>query len=876
MPRRSTLPPALGLCALLLVTGSAVTTQVACRGTGPAARPTLAGASADQGYEFDELTITGTGLGGTTQVLVAGLPSPRVIRQGDTQLRVKVPKGPAEGPLIVDTGRGRVVSTRIFRILAAPAAPVITAFAPALAAAGDTVTLTGSGFTLAREVHFHGLPAAFQVVDDGRITATVPAGFTAGAITVHLPAGVATTASGTFQVAHPAPVLNDVTPLTGPAGTEVVLTGQHLQHVVAVTVGGQPIQPFTAEAAILRFTLPPSALTGPIAVTDDLGRTVASAHPFTVQAPAPTVAAFVPATGAVGDWVTVTGTRLDQVTSFTLGGVTAQIVEAATADGTTRRFRVPPTALPGPVVVQSAAGALPAPGGAFNVTTPPLTAEGFTPAQGLPGTQVTLTGAHLDQVTGVAFGDAITTVFNTTGELLIADVPASATTGPVRLLTPGGDIEVPGGAFTVLQVAPVITGFTPAGGYPGTEVSVAGENLGAFTGLRYGTVTIDPNQVEHTQDGLRFRVPDGANLASPITIVTPAGTATSAAAFQLVPSRFTSLAKDVFVREGDFFVGPKLDSPQNWRTAQYGIDLPKAPVLHPYNAGHLEGMRPGHEYGRYTLSLKLDTAFYPALPQGILAALAARSIERSQVDILVASEDYTYTGAFNADGSLNQESTYLFRPHYWTDPDAPQFGLYTAVHNEIYAGFFETEGNLTVSNHPAGEIFQFRISVHPQNPSAPSPVISSNPDEPVAGLNVNQTTAFWSLTILGTRAAATLHLMFADGDQAELEAQIPTMGTLGALMNGSPALNGTRAFRMLRALARPLVAEVAAEDLPSERVLKVRGSGFAGLTDVQVDGVSRPFTPLSDALVKVTLPAGTAGTLVFVSSYGASAPVAFP
>ncbi len=871
MSRRPSLPPTLGLCALLLTTGALVTTQVACRGNGPAARPSLTGATPSEGYQYDEITITGSGLGATTQVLVAGRPSPRVTRESDTRLRVEVPAGPAEGPLILDTGRGRVVSVRTFRILAAPAAPTIAAFAPALAAAGDTVTLTGSGFTLARQVLFHGLPAPFQVVDDAHLTATVPAGFSAGAITVRLPGGVATTASGTFQVAHPAPILGTFTPLTGPAGAEVILTGQHLEHVVAVTVGSRPVQPFTAEATRLRFTLPPTALTGPIAVTDTLGNTVATAVPFTVQAPAPAVTAFTPATGAVGDWVTVTGSRLGQVTGLNLGGVTAEVVEAAAPDGTSLRFRVPPTALTGPVVVQSAAGAFPVPGGPFTVTTPPLSADGFTPNQGLPGTQVTLTGQNLEQVTGVAFGDAVTTVFSTTGDTLITAVPDGATTGPVRLLTPGGDIQVPGGAFTVLEATPVITGFSPAGGYPGTEVTLVGQNLGAFTELSYGTLVIPHGEVEHTADGLRFRVPDGANAASPITVVTPGGTTASAAAFGLIPTRITALNMPVVVRSDDF-AGAMLDFPGIARTAQYGINLPTAPVLHPYNPGDGPGLRPDHFVVKYTLSLRLPTAFYPALPRPVQEALAGLGLDRSQVDLLVASQDYAYTGALGAGGAPDPDSSYLFRPHYWTDPEAPETGAYNTAH-AMRGGFFETEPGLTVDNHPAGELFDFNISVHP---AAGSAIVSSGPTEPVRGLDINRTTAFWSVAKTGDRAAATLHLLFADGDQAHLETLAETAPTLGDLMNGSPALNGTRAFRMLRQLARPMVAVAESTDLPAERVVVLRGSGFAGLTAVQLNGADVPFTALSDALARITLPLSATGTVVLVTPYGASDPFPLP
>jgi hypothetical protein len=83
--------------------------------------------------------------------------------------------------------------------------PQISGFTPASARIGAQVTITGSALTGATAVAFHGTVAAYTVVSDAEITATVPAGATNGAISVTTPAGTATSAASFTVLATPKP-----------------------------------------------------------------------------------------------------------------------------------------------------------------------------------------------------------------------------------------------------------------------------------------------------------------------------------------------------------------------------------------------------------------------------------------------------------------------------------------------------------------------------------------------------------------------------------------------------------------------------------------------------------------------------------------------
>ena len=94
-------------------------------------------------------------------------------------------------------GHGTVTpSSEVSSFTLVPAPPQIASFTPSSAAAGATVTLTGSGFTGATAVSFNGTTASYNTVNDTQISATVPAGASTGPISV-------TTASGTGTSSDP-------------------------------------------------------------------------------------------------------------------------------------------------------------------------------------------------------------------------------------------------------------------------------------------------------------------------------------------------------------------------------------------------------------------------------------------------------------------------------------------------------------------------------------------------------------------------------------------------------------------------------------------------------------------------------------------------
>jgi len=159
---------------------------------------------------------------------------------------------------------------------------------------GQTVTITGTGFTGATGVTFGGVPATGVVVHSPTsITAVVPPAAAGG------PVGVVVTTPGGASAPTPyrytAPTIIAVTPNRGPTagGTPITITGTGFSPTATVTVGGKPATGVVVNGAgtSITATTPPGPA-GPVDVSVvQTGADATARHAFTYVAPAATGAA---------------------------------------------------------------------------------------------------------------------------------------------------------------------------------------------------------------------------------------------------------------------------------------------------------------------------------------------------------------------------------------------------------------------------------------------------------------------------------------------------------------------------------------------------------------------------------------------------------
>ena len=140
---------------------------------------------------------------------------------------------------------------------------------------GTTIIIIGTNLTGATSVSFNGVAASFTVVSSTEIKATVPAGATTGPITVVTPGGTLKT----IVIFYVTPQITSFTPASGPAGTEVTITGVSLKQATKVTFDGVAAAGFTVDSDTKVVAMVPTAAkTGKIAITTPGGVVTSTGH----------------------------------------------------------------------------------------------------------------------------------------------------------------------------------------------------------------------------------------------------------------------------------------------------------------------------------------------------------------------------------------------------------------------------------------------------------------------------------------------------------------------------------------------------------------------------------------------------------------------
>ena len=147
---------------------------------------------------------------------------------------------------------------------------------------------------------------------------------------------------------------------------------------------------------------------------------------------------------------------------------------------------------------------------------------GFAPTAGTVGTEVTISGRNLEQVTSVSFGGtsvAVADFVSSASASVVVAVPAVAVTAAntdldVAAVWSGGTIALDG-KFTLS--VPVFAAYSQAApALLGDEIALAGENLDLVKAVKWGTSDILIS--EQSATAITIKVPTGLELQNPAVV----------------------------------------------------------------------------------------------------------------------------------------------------------------------------------------------------------------------------------------------------------------------------------------------------------------------------------------------------------------------
>lgn len=376
-----------------------------------------------------QIIITGSNLSGVSTVDFGATPSPAFTVASPTSLVATVPPGTGIVDVTVTSPDGSSTPAPDDWFSYGPVVTGISASDPiGTAVGGNTLNISGSGFTGATGVEFGGVPAeSFQVIHDSEAVAVSPPG--SGILDVTVTDGGCTSQISSADQYWAWPVVTSISPPTGvtAGGTVVTIIGAGFTGATAVDFGSNASPSFqvVSDSEVIAVTPPePYKESVPVSVITSMGSGLESNarylyDPFPASGP-PTIGSISPLTARAGTSVTISGTNLGDTTSVEFGATSASFSVDSGSELTTV---VPDGASSGPVTVTGTNGTV-------------TSAQTFTltdPSTVLPASSCgqIVTDQTLPQVY-VSCGSTVS-VFDDSGDLLttISDLPEA---GPMVVI----------------------------------------------------------------------------------------------------------------------------------------------------------------------------------------------------------------------------------------------------------------------------------------------------------------------------------------------------------------------------------------------------------------------------------------------------------
>ncbi len=142
--------------------------------------------------------------------------------------------------------------------------------------------------------------------------------------------------------------------------------------------------------------------------------------------------------------------------------------------------------------------------------------EGFEPATGRSGDEITIKGEYLGKVSAVYFGDSLATVkYRVSDNELVAKLDKGSVSGTVTVQNNTGS-GLSAAEFTVTHPVPTINDFADNQVLPNSTMQISGTNLDVVYGVYFGSSKA--TVIESTEDFFLVRVPFFEEVEEPANV----------------------------------------------------------------------------------------------------------------------------------------------------------------------------------------------------------------------------------------------------------------------------------------------------------------------------------------------------------------------
>jgi RHS repeat-associated protein len=500
--------------------------------------PIITSISPSTGPVETQVTVNGTGFGASQGTInFDGWPATTIISWSDTQIVAAVPDTAMTGAVTVTTSNVTTPANIYFTV----ASPQITSISPSTGPPGTPITIYGSGFRPQRSAGGNSFTLAFNGVSatsiqswgPNQISATVPAAATTGSVKI---SGFGDTSNVDVVFTTANPVVSSLSPSSGPVGTTIQINGSGFGTTPGTVSfnGANVVNPIWGDTQITA-TVPTTAKSGSVTVTV-AGVTSNGNIDFTV--PAPQITSISPSSGPAPTAVTINGSGFqNKQNSSTLTFANGNSLTVNTWSDTQIQATIPAGSgsAVNPVKV-NVNGVSSNSDVTFTLPSPVLSS--ISPTGGPTGSTVQINGSGFGATQGtVSFNFVNATVNTWTDNLITATVPATSTTGAVRV-TAGGVSTSSNPTFFVSNL--YVNTVSPAAGSVGATVTVTGSGFGSSGSISFNNVAAT-NIPTWTNTQIVATIPTGTTTG-PVKVTVGGISSSSNPTFTVAPAVVSSVS----------------------------------------------------------------------------------------------------------------------------------------------------------------------------------------------------------------------------------------------------------------------------------------------------------------------------------------------